>query len=112
YHFNIDLVSGFINNPEEKNLLEKTILRKVRDLKNHSGITAYSFSYDFTPYFTKPLLFYQKQAYVNWLISLISEIKKIAPEKAVILEVPVSHSINAELQKLQKYVPADAFGLI
>lgn len=112
YHFNIDLVSGFINNPEEKNLLEKTILKKVRDLKNHPGITAYSFSYDFTPYFTKPLLFYQKQAYINWLTSLIPEIKQIAPEKAVILEVPVSHSITAELQKLQKYVPADAFGLI
>lgn len=112
YEFDIDLSEGFINREAELAKLSEKILRKVEELKENSEITSFSFNYNFELYYTKPLLFYQKQAFVNWLAYLLPRIKAIDPEKSFILDLPLKKSTAAELAELHQTLPIDAFGLM
>ncbi|MDX1752433.1 MAG: glycosyltransferase [Salinimicrobium sediminis] len=112
YEFDIDLSQGFINRDSENAKLTENILEKVEELKSNPAIVSYSFNYNLDLYYSKPLLFYQKQAYADWLAYLIKRIKEIDPEKLIFLDLPLKRSTPAELLELDQIIPVDAFGLM
>ena len=112
YEFDIDLSKGFIHRDAEISKLTENVLEKVEALKSNPAIISYSFDYNFDLYYTKPLLFYQKQAYADWLAYIIKRIKNIDPEKSIILNLPLKKSTAAEIRELDQIIPADAFGLM
>ncbi|NJY63089.1 glycosyltransferase [Salinimicrobium sp. CDJ15-81-2] len=112
YEFDIDLSKGFINRESENANLAKKILDKVEELKSNPAIVSYSFNYNLDLYYSKPLLFYQKRAYADWLAYLITRIKEIDPKKSIFLDLPLKRSTAAELFDLNQTIPVDAFGLM
>lgn len=112
YEFDVDLSKGFINNWNLKKKLQEKIIKKVEELKDEQHIIAYSFSFDLDPYYTKPLIFKQKHAYIEWLHDLLNKIKSLDPEKAIFLDIPLKASTPRELKILETHLPVDSYGLM
>lgn len=112
YEFNIDLSKNFSTDSAYKRSLENEILRKVTDFKDKKHIKAYSFNFNLDPFYTKPLIFTQKQAYIEWLHFLFNQIKLLDPEKAIILDLPLKATTPGELQRLEKHLAVDSYGLM
>ena len=112
YEFNIDLSRSFINNRTYLQALEEEILEKALELKEKNHVSAYSFDFNLDLYYTKPLLFEQKNAYINWLHYVVEKIRSLDPNKAIFLNIPLKASTPGELKKLETSLPVDSYGLI
>ncbi|APG61196.1 glycosyltransferase [Christiangramia salexigens] len=113
YEFDLNTSLSFIEDEDELNELREEILSKVEKLKESKRIIGYSFRYDLEEHYTKPLLFSQQIAYINWLSRLVLELKNIDPEKSVVLETKLNSQTAAQLDKFSnKNLPFDSYGLI
>ena len=112
YEFGIDNSMDFINGRENLNSIREEIITEVKNLKGNQTIIGYSFKYALGDHFTKPLLFDQQTAYLNWLYSLTSEIKSIDPRKSLIVELHLNlESINT-MNYIRKNLPIDSYVLL
>ncbi|MCH4824001.1 glycosyltransferase [Gramella lutea] len=102
----------FINNEAVVTEMEEEILEKVKNLNNHENITGYSFNLRLEDYYNKPLLFEQQQAMVDWYTQLFPKIKLYSPSTPVVLNIELNSETRYILSELNKYVPADYFGLV
>lgn len=112
YEFDIDNTVDYINDHEKLNDIKENILNKVTDLKVKKNVIAYSFNYDLKKHFEKPLLYYQRTAYIKWLTSLIDEIKSIDPEKSLVINIELDANTIFEIKKIKENLPIDSYGLI
>lgn len=112
YEFDLDLSRDYLQNSEKNYKIENRILGKVRELKNYSNVVAYSFNFDLGLVYSKPMLFYQKQAFANWLAGVTKEIRNIDPDKAILLDLPWTASTPEEIKELSTFLPVDAYGLL
>ncbi len=114
YQFQIDPLLDFIHSEEELLEMEKNILDKVEELKNNNNVIGYSIPFGLGQYYAKPLLFYQQQAYLSWLNSLIPKIKDIDPNKSIILDMKseTAEEMIYEVKKVNQYLDIDSYGLV
>ncbi len=100
----------------ESNRLKEIILKAVAKHKKHDHIISWNIQNNVLcsqkDFFHKPELLYQNRAYINWLNNLVSEIKKIDPEKPVMIDLEVNQLSIYHAQLLSKNVKGiDCFGL-
>ena len=112
FEFEVDNSTDFINDREELEELRRNIINEVQDLKDDPHVIAYSFRYDLERFFTKPLLFFQRTAYLEWLQSLANEIKTIDPEKSLIIDLQLNDETGRHIEKIAHSLPVDSYGLI
>lgn len=112
YQFRIMDNEGFLKNEQELKEMKEYILKKVQRLKNNENILGYSFNFELERYFDKPLLFYQQKAYVDWLRTVIPEIRDLDPKKSIIVDLNVDEETMVLLEKLNNGLPVDTYGLI
>ena len=110
YKFDLKPSTGF-NDKKKLKDLERDILEKAQDLQDKPHVVALVFDLDLSPYFEKPLLFYQKNALLEWLQPLMIKIKKSAPEKSIIIELPLDQGTSQYITELKKKLPVDSYGL-
>lgn len=111
YEFDMDKTINFITHENELKDIQKQIINKIKRFKDEENVLGYAFSFDFDKYYFKPLLFEQRAAYLSWLQSLISEIKKIDPSKSVVLELELNQETHKIIQDLEKLKIFDSYGL-
>lgn len=97
--------------------LEKTILRRVRELKHDQSIVAWNIGntswQQLENHYYKPQLLYQQEAFLAWLKDLMAGIKAIDPTRPLTVDVGLSENITGTLERLQQELPqADAFGIV
>lgn len=109
YQFNLEPASGFTNQ-EKLRELEEDIIEKIEDLQKDSAVEAFSFSLDLQTYYEKPLLFYQRNALIEWLQPLFIEIKNIAPHKAIFVELPFNAESENLVKNMKQVLPIDSYG--
>ena len=108
--------TDFMNDTLEVTHLKETIVNKVEQNKNQTHITSWNIQNDVLfnqkDFFHKPELLYQNRAYIIWLKSLISEIKKVDPTRPVIVDLEVNQLSIYHAQMLAKNVGViDYYGL-
>lgn len=110
YKFDLQPSTGFF---DEKKLgeLERQIIEKVEDLRDKPHVVALVFDLHLAPYFEKPLLFYQKTALLEWLQPLMIKIRKLAPEKSIVVELPLNQDTGNDIKNIDKKLPVDSYGL-
>lgn len=111
YQFNIDKSIDFINNKEELRDLRKQIIKEIEKYKTQENIIGYTFNYNLEEYYEKPLLFYQRMGYLNWMTSLVNEIKYIEKEKSINIDLPLNEETISSIQLISNYLPIDTYGL-
>ncbi|WP_373057101.1 glycosyltransferase [Zunongwangia sp. H14] len=111
YEFDVNNSLNFIDDKNELSNLKEKILDKVRELKEENSIIGYTFRDDLNTYFEKPLLFYQRKAYLEWLISLAKEIKQIDPGRSLNLDLVWSNTDIPQMENLYLNSPFDSFGI-
>ena len=108
YGFWIPAHLDFMNDTLETNQLKNAILKKVAKYKKHVTISSWNIQNDVLfnqkDFFHKPELLYQNRAYIIWLKNLVSEIKKIDPERPVIVDLEVNLLSMYHSQLLAKNV--------
>ena len=112
YQFQTENEKGFIRETEDLQEMKSEILEKVQELKDNNNVIGYSFSYDLENYFLKPLLFSQREAYLKWLNSVITEIKKIDPSKSIVMDLDQNAETDYHIRKINQSLPVDSYGLI
>lgn len=114
YQFDIDNSIDFISQKGYLNNKNKAILKKVKELKNDKHVLGYIFEFNLQQHFLKPLLNYERSAYLNWLKDLTEKIKTIDPTKSVAIELVLDDETIFHIKEmLQEYhLPIDSFGLI
>jgi len=112
YEFDIDNSIDFIDDRERLNELKEQLIAKVESLKENQNIIGYSFKYDLEHSYTKPLLFDQQTAYLNWLYSFIPEIKTLDPKKSLVMELKLNRETINNIKKIQENLPIDSYGLL
>lgn len=111
HEFEIDKTINFVTNENELKDIQEQILKKVSDFQEEENLIGYAFSFDLEEYYFKPLLFEQRAAYLYWLQSLITEIKKIDPSKSVVLELELNKDTQKIIKDLEKLKIFDSYGL-
>lgn len=111
YEFEVDKTMNFTENQDQLKTLKDQIIKKVKRFKNQKNILGYTFSYDFEKYFYKPLLFEQREAYLNWLQTVVFEIKKIDSSKTIVLELELSSETLKNIKDLEKLKLFDSYGI-
>jgi cellulose synthase (UDP-forming) len=112
YQFNLDHSISYL---DRSNVLDETkasIIKKVKSLKEQEHIVAYSFTYDLENYFHKPLLYYERNAFINWLNELFKEIRFIDSNKHLIVELSAGIEVNDQIHEFKTKLTADAVGLM
>ncbi len=114
YGFNIDTSVDFLRNKGYLDTFEKKIFSKVNKLKNNLDVIGYSFRFDLENHFTKPLLFAEEIAYLNWITTIIKKIKSADPSKSIVLQMNLEANTRKKILELQKdkKLPVDSYGLI
>ncbi len=112
YGFEVIKPIDFINDEETKEKMKENILSKVKRFKQESHVIAYSFDYNLENFYTKPLLFDQRTAYLNWLNSLIREMRTIDNSKSLVLNLNVNDETIFTIQQIKNTLPVDSYGLI
>ncbi|MGC9354811.1 MAG: hypothetical protein ACP5D9_13290 [Mariniphaga sp.] len=94
FGFWIPAYLDFMNDTLKTNQLKKAILKKVAKYKKYAHISSWNIQndvlYNQKDFFHKPELLYQNRAYILWLKKLVSEMKKIDPERPVIIDLEVN----------------------
>lgn len=112
YEFGLDNSAGFINDPDALQEMRERVLEKIHDLKGRENIIGYSFNYDLENYFHKPLLFYQRRAYLEWFSSLVQEIKEIDSRNSVMVNLALDSETGQKIQSIEQHVLVDSYGLL
>jgi cellulose synthase (UDP-forming) len=112
YQFNLDHSISYVQSSKNLESAKAEIINKIKSLKEQKHITAYSFNYDLENYFHKPLLYYERNAFSNWLNELFQEIRILDNEKLLLVELWAWGDVDLHLKTLNEKVPADAFGLM
>ena len=108
--------TDFMNDTLEANQLKETIIQLFKRHKHHDHISSWNIQNDVLfnqkDFFHKPELLYQNRAYILWLNGLISEIKRIDPDRPIILDLEVNQLSIFHAQLIAKNVEGiDYFGL-
>lgn len=111
YEFEFNKATDFGNSEDIKKITED-ILKKVRNLRDEENIIAFSFKYDLQYLYTKPGLFEEQTAYLNWLQRLILEIKKLDESKSIVLELFLNKYTKNTIRLIKNTLPIDSYGLI
>ena len=112
YEFDLDIENGLIGRQEELREVREEILQKVRKFKSNEAILAYSFNGNLEEFFTEPLVYYQRQAFLVWFQELSRRIKEIDPEKALVLDIPFNQDTRNLIADFDDHVYLDSYGLI
>ncbi|SHF44031.1 Glycosyltransferase, catalytic subunit of cellulose synthase and poly-beta-1,6-N-acetylglucosamine synthase [Mariniphaga anaerophila] len=107
----------FMNDKKKTTQLKKKIINEVRKNRKHNHIISWNIQNDVLfnqqHFFHKPEILYQNRAYVIWLKNLVSEIKKIDPERPMTVDLEVSQLSVYHAQLLTQNVEGiNYFGLI
>ncbi len=107
----------FMQDTLKASRLHESIINEVKQHKNNDHITSWNIQndvlYNQKDFFHKPELLYQNLAYVIWLKELVSEIKRIDPDRPVILDLEVNQLSVYHARMLSKNLNGiDYFGLI
>ncbi len=102
---------------KELTALNNYILQTVRELKNNPNVTAWNIGNNvfqtLAATYDKPALLYQRDAYLQWLRELVTEIKKIDNKRPVTINIDVDEYLLETTQLMANAVPQiDAFGLV
>jgi cellulose synthase/poly-beta-1,6-N-acetylglucosamine synthase-like glycosyltransferase len=94
YGFWIPSYLDFINDSVEARQLKSDILGRLGRHKQNDRITSWNIQndvqYNQKDFFLKPRLLYQNRAYLIWLQDLVGEIKKIDPDRPVVVDLEVN----------------------
>lgn len=112
YEFPLNHYEGYLNQQDKLEILRQEIISTIEFNKKKSSIIGYVFNGNVEPFFSKPLSQLQQQAFLRWFQSLSLEIKKIAPQKMIILEIPLNRETINFLKNYSKSLPVDAYNLI
>ncbi|PUZ22590.1 cellulose synthase [Chitinophaga parva] len=97
--------------------LARQILATVARLKGNGSIQCWNIGnctlQQMNDRYLQPELFYRRQAYMEWLKTLIAQIKKTDPSRPVTVDVNVAHDLQNIVATLRDQVPGiDAYGLV
>ncbi len=122
---NLDLYYGFwipsdldfIEDKEKADRLKQEILKKVKRRKGKNQIKSWNIQndvqYNQKDVYLKPILFYQNNAYIEWLKNLVADIKKIDPSRPVIVDIEVNQLSVYHARKLLAHIDGiDCLGLV
>lgn len=117
FGFRVPAYLDFVMDTLETKQLSKSILKEVAKYKNHKHILSWNIQndvlYNQKDFFHKPELLFQNQAYIAWLKNLAKEIKKIDPEKPVVVDLEVNLLSIYHSNLIKDYIrQIDCFGLI
>jgi cellulose synthase/poly-beta-1,6-N-acetylglucosamine synthase-like glycosyltransferase len=117
YGFWISAELDFVEDTIQTKQLKHRILDEVSRFKNDSHITSWNIQNDVKfnqkDFYLKPRLFYQNFAYLFWLKDLVHDIKKIDPERPVIVDMEVNAQAIQNSETLMNNVKGiDALGLV
>ncbi|MEO5681780.1 MAG: glycosyltransferase family 2 protein [Chitinophagaceae bacterium] len=117
YTFWIPETIDFVTDNEKLVKLEQHILRDVEKLKQNASIVAWDLgnnSFQKLAWLhSKPEVFYQQKAYLNWISRLANTIKKIDASRPIVSDIEVDQNITSNAAELFQQIPAlDGIGLI
>ncbi len=97
--------------------LTNSILTFVTQNRNNTTIKAWHIGNNIfqklDKVYYKPALFYQQQAYFNWLRSLVTKIKAIDGRRLISMDILMAKNLEEVIGMLHYYVPEiDTYGLI
>ncbi len=106
----------FIRDKHKLKKLENRILKTVRNVGANTNIIAWNLGNDtwneLQEYYNKPILTYQRNAYLKWVKLLLEKIKKI-DKKPVILELKLSSQTSLVIdQFISRGLKPDCYGLL
>ena len=107
----------FVDDHEEKLLLRKNILEKVKNLKEEKHIISWNIGNDTWLNLSKtsnePVLSYQRKGYLEWLRVLILDIKKIDSSRPVIMDLQLNTKTLDRIKYMQdRGIKTDMFGFL
>lgn len=117
YSFWIPHYMDFVTDSIGKQELKNKILAAVRDYREEDHILAWNIGNDtwreMESEFNKPVLSYQRQAYLNWLRDLATSIKKTDSSRPLLITMQMDEEAIPRIRKIREMaIPADAFGMI
>lgn len=115
--FNISYDFNFLKDSVASAKLSKKILHTVSLLKSNKKIIGWNFDNLFYQArnfkYDKPELFYQKQAYFNWLENICKQIKQIDPERKISIDILADEDVVSKTDEIYDNVPhCDYIGLV
>ncbi|MDT0646208.1 glycosyltransferase family 2 protein [Zunongwangia sp. F260] len=111
YEFKVDNTLNFIVDKDQLKDLKEEIIAQVHQFKENNTIIGFTFRDDLDTFYGKPLLFYQRSAYYDWLSTLAQEIKLIDPEKSLNIDMAWSKTAAYNIRELYIQSPFDSFGI-
>lgn len=111
YEFDVDKSLNFVTDKYELQKIKEEIIKHSNQFKDEENVLGYAFSFDLEKYYFKPLLFEQRDAYLSWLQSVVSEIKKIDPSKSVVLELELNQDTHKNILDLEELNIFDSYGI-
>jgi cellulose synthase/poly-beta-1,6-N-acetylglucosamine synthase-like glycosyltransferase len=107
----------FINDSVEARQLKSDILKRLARHKQNDRITSWNIQNDVQhnqkDYYLKPRLLYQNRAYLIWLQDLVGEIKKIDPDRPVVVDLEVNQlSVYHAGMMIENVNGIDGLGLV
>ncbi|MUP46687.1 glycosyltransferase [Gramella sp. BOM4] len=112
YQFGVPNEINFLSDDSELRELRQEMLEKLEDLIAYQNLTAISFDFQLEDRFNKPLLFAQRDAYLNWLQSTLGEVRSKYPQLPVILNLKMSSGTSNLINEIDPILPIDSYGLI
>jgi cellulose synthase (UDP-forming) len=117
YGFWVPSDLDFIEDKEKADRLKQEILRKIKKRNGKDHIKSWNIQndvqYNQKDVYLKPRLFYQNNAYIEWLKDLVDEIKNIDPVRPVIVDIEVNQlSVYHAKKLLGKIGGIDCLGLV
>jgi hypothetical protein len=107
----------FINDSVDARQLKSDILKRLARHKQNDRITSWNIQndvqYNQKDYYLKPRLLYQNRAYLIWLQDLVSEMKKIDPDRPVVVDLEVNQlSVYHAKMMIDNINGIDGIGLV
>ena len=117
YSFWVPHYMDFITDSIGKQELKEEILATIGDYSQEDHILAWNIGNDtwreMEAEFNKPVLSYQRQAYLNWLKDLTTSIKEKDSSRPLLLTMRMDEEAIPRIRKIREMaIPADAFGMI
>lgn len=112
YEFGIDPTIDFINDFQRLKDEKEKIAEKVEDLQQNNNIIGYSFNFNLKEVYWKPLLFRQRNIYINWLGNVLDDLRAIDPETPVTVDLPLNSNTIETISEIESKLKLNSYGLI